>query len=210
MVRAVVATDDVRIAAEVRRFGGEVVMTSADHKSGTDRCAEALVIMQEQCGRTFDVVVNIQGDEPFIRPEQIRQLMDCFSDPSTQIATLVKRMTDPQDVFNPNHVKAIRDISGRAVYFSRSPVPFIRNAPQEEWSARYPYLKHIGMYAYRSDVLRELTTLPPSSLELAESLEQNRWVENGYIIRVAETELESISIDTPDDLERVKIQNSGF
>lgn len=204
VVRAVVATDDERIEAEVRRFGGEVVMTSTLHKSGTDRCAEALAKVQEMSGYAFDVVINIQGDEPFIRPEQLRQLMDCFADPSTQIATLVKRMTNPQDVFNPNHVKVVRDSSGRALYFSRSPIPYMRNLPQDQWVEQYPFMKHLGLYAYRAEVLRTLTALPPSPLELAESLEQNRWIENGYVIRIAETNIESVSIDTPEDLEKAK------
>jgi len=204
VVRAVVATDDSRIEAEVLRFGGEVVMTSPHHRSGTDRCAEALDIMEVRLGEAFDVVLNIQGDEPFIRPEQLAQLMACFEDEATQIATLVRRMARPEDVFDPNQVKALRDLSGRALYFSRSPVPFVRDASKEEWLSRYPYLKHIGMYAYRGAVLRQLAQLAPSALEVAESLEQNRWIEHGFCIRVAETEDEGVYIDTPEDLERVR------
>ena len=207
-----VATDDERIAAEVRRFGGCVVMTSPDHRSGTDRCAEALALMQQQTGMKADVVVNVQGDEPFVNPALLSQLAACFDDESTQIATVVKPFENTADLLNPNNVKAIMTTVGRAVYFSRSPIPYIRGFAQDEWLNRNTFYWHLGLYAYRADVLLRLTQLPPSPLEIAESLEQNRWLENGYYIRVIQTRCENIAIDTPEDLVEAKkwIQNSGL
>lgn len=200
---ACVATDDERIARAVRSFGGEVVMTSPLHKSGTDRCAEAAA----KVGGAYDVVVNIQGDEPFIRPEQLRAIKACFDHPGTQIATLVKPF-DPQDgpqaLENPNSPKVVVDAQMNAIYFSRSVVPFLRGVPREEWLSRHVYYKHIGMYAYRAEVLDAITALPQTPLELAESLEQLRWIENGYRIKVAVTPIETIGIDTPADLERAE------
>lgn len=201
---AVVATDDERIEAAVKAFGGKVVMTSTAHRSGTDRCYEALTKV-DGC---FDVVINIQGDEPFIQPSQIQTVMDCFADPATQIATLVKPFT-PQDGFdaleNVNSPKVVVNKQMQALYFSRSIIPYFRNKDKEEWLAGHTYYKHIGLYAYRSEVLREITQLPQSSLELAESLEQLRWLENGYVIKVGESLVETIGIDTPDDLERAEL-----
>lgn len=197
-----VATDDRRILDEVRRFGGKAFMTSEAHRSGTDRVAEAFLKQADWSSDT--VVVNIQGDEPFIRPEQIRLLMRCFDRPDVQIATLVKPITSHEALFNPNHVKAVRDLNGRAIYFSRWPIPYQRNVPEALWHERHTYYKHIGIYAYRSDILRELTRLQPSSLETAESLEQNRWLENGYVIRTAVTDYEGLSVDTPEDLEKIR------
>ena len=195
-----VATDDERIAEEVRRFGGNVVMTSPDHRSGTDRCSEALVLMQKEEGVKADVVVNVQGDEPFVDPNLLVRLADCFNDGSTQIATVVKPFEHVEDLLNPNNVKAVMTTAGRAVYFSRSPVPYIRGFVQDEWLNRHIFFWHLGLYAYRADVLVRLTQLPPSPLEIAESLEQNRWLENDYYIRIIQTQEENISIDTPDDL----------
>lgn len=198
-----VATDDPRIEQAVKAFGGQVIMTSASHRSGTDRCAEALDTAERLTGRRFDIVVNIQGDEPFIATEQLEQIRSCFTDPATQIATLVKPFTQTESIFNENSPKVVLSDSGDALYFSRSAIPFLRGVPQEEWQARYTYYKHIGLYAYRSDVLRAVTRLAPSPLEKAESLEQLRWLENGYRIRTAVTTLESHAIDTPEDLRRV-------
>ena len=193
--KVVVATDDERIFAHVKDFLGEVVMTSATHKSGTDRCFEAL----EKTGEEYDVIINLQGDEPFVQPEQLHKLASCFSDSSCKIATLVKKIEKNEDVENPNVVKVVKDTNNYALYFSRSVIPFNReneNIPT--------YFKHLGLYAYRAETLKEITSLQPSSLELAESLEQLRWLENGYKIKVAETELESIAIDTPLDLKRAE------
>lgn len=197
-----VATDDPRIEEAVRAFGGQVIMTSASHRSGTDRCAEALDTVERQTGHTFDIVVNIQGDEPFIATEQLEQIRGCFDD-DAQIATLVKPFTETESIFNENSPKVVLSDSGDALYFSRSAIPFLRGIPKEEWQARHTYYKHIGLYAYRSDVLRAVTKLPPSPLEKAESLEQLRWLENGYRIRTAVTTLESHAIDTPEDLRHV-------
>jgi len=198
-----VATDDSRIEEEVIRFGGKVIMTSPNHQSGTDRCAEAIDLLQKECKTIFDVVLNIQGDEPFIQPAQLEKLMGCFTNPEAQIATLVKPISSNEDIFNPNCVKVVIDKNYKALYFSRSPIPFIRNKDNNTWEKAHGYLKHLGIYAYRTEVLKEITQLPQSSLELAESLEQLRWLENGYTIMAETTEFESISIDTPQDLEKV-------
>jgi 3-deoxy-manno-octulosonate cytidylyltransferase (CMP-KDO synthetase) len=199
-----VATDDDRIYNAVQAFGGKAIMTSDKHNSGTDRCAEALEKAENMLNCKFDVVVNIQGDEPFIQPEQIKSLCACFNDTATHIATLVKPFENEDDVTNPNKVKAILDKNKRAIYFSRSPIPYLRNAPDSNWAKHFPYLKHLGIYAYRTDVLRQVTRLPQSSLEKAESLEQNRWIENGYVIRAEITDFESLAVDTPEDLAEIQ------
>jgi len=199
-----VATDDIRIADAVKGFGGKFIMTKDTHQSGTDRCAEALDISEKQTGVKFDVVVNIQGDEPFILPEQLRKVVSCFIENDVQIATLVKPFTQGENIFNPNTPKVILSSRGYAIYFSRSVIPFIRNKENEQWLSNHIFYKHIGLYAYRSNVLREITKLPQSKLELAESLEQLRWIENGYRIKVEKTDLETLAVDTPEDLERVK------
>lgn len=202
-----VATDDKRIEAEVLRFGGNVIMTSPNHQSGTDRCAEAVEILQKNKQITFDVVINIQGDEPLIQPEQLKKLMQCFSNQETQIATLIKPITSNEDIFNPNCVKVVVDKTNKALYFSRSPIPYFRNKDQSIWNQSHTYYKHLGIYAYRSDVLREITTLTQSELEKTESLEQLRWLENGYWIMAEPTMFESIAIDTPEDLEKINLLN---
>lgn len=198
-----VATDDERIFQAVEAFGGKVCMTSVNHRSGTDRIREAY----ENLGQTYDVVVNIQGDEPFIQPSQIRTVVSCFQDPATQIATLVKPLT-PSDgaeaLFNPNSPKVVVDNEMHALYFSRSVIPYLRGIPQEEWLSHHTFYKHIGLYAYRSDTLLEITRLPQSSLELAESLEQLRWLQSGYVVKVGISEVETIGIDTPEDLARAE------
>lgn len=195
-----VATDDSRIFDAVERFGGKAVMTSANHKSGTDRIEEAA----EKIGANADVIVNVQGDEPFIQPSQIETLCALFDDPSTQIATLGKPFTSMDAVKNQNSPKIVTDNNGFALYFSRSVIPFVRGKEEEAWLDNFPYLKHLGIYAYRRDVLREVTNLPMSSLEKAESLEQLRWLQNGYRIRVGVTEVETVGIDTPADLQRAE------
>ena len=200
---AYVATDDERIESAVTAFGGKVVMTSVHHKSGTDRCYEAYT----KVGQGYDVVVNIQGDEPFIQRSQLEAVKACFEDSPTQIATLVKPFT-PEDGFealeNVNSPKVVVNKNMNALYFSRSVIPFQRNAEKEGWLKEHTYYKHIGLYAYRADVLKEITSLPQSSLELAESLEQLRWLENGYTIKVGISEVETIGIDTPQDLARAE------
>ncbi len=199
----VVATDDERIYAAVEGFGGRAVMTSVSHRSGTDRCYEALC----KVGGGFDAVINVQGDEPFIQPSQIEAVKRCFDNPSTDIATLVKPFA-PKDglaaLENPNSPKVVIDAQSHAIYFSRSVIPYLRGVEREKWLGVHTFYKHIGMYAFRADVLRQVTSLPQSPLELAESLEQLRWLENGYKIGVGISEEETIGIDTPEDLERAE------
>lgn len=200
---AYVATDDERIETAVKSFGGKVVMTSINHKSGTDRCYEAYT----KVGHGYDIVVNIQGDEPFIRHSQLEVVKACFEDTTTQIATLVKPFI-PEDGFdaleNVNSPKVVVNKNMNALYFSRSIIPFQRNADKEDWLKGHTYYKHIGLYAYRADVLKEITSLSQSSLEMAESLEQLRWLENGYTIKVGVSDVETIGIDTPQDLARAE------
>jgi 3-deoxy-manno-octulosonate cytidylyltransferase (CMP-KDO synthetase) len=194
----IVATDDDRIYDHVTGFGGKVVMTSPDHQSGTDRCAEISLKHPE-----YDIIINIQGDEPYINPEQISKVALCFDASDTQIATLVKKIQSEQELFNPNSPKVIINNNSEAIYFSRSPLPHIRGQKEDNWLQHFNYFKHIGIYGYRADVLQQITKLPVSPLEKAESLEQLRWVENGYRIKVAETELETYAIDTPEDLKKI-------
>lgn len=200
---AVVATDDRRIYDAVLAFGGKAEMTSTEHRSGTDRCWEAYC----KQGGAYDVVVNVQGDEPFIRPAQLEALKRCFDDPETQIATLVKPFAEKdglEALENPNSPKVVLDGWSRALYFSRSVIPYLRGVDRAEWLRRHTYYKHIGIYAFRTEVLREVTSLPQSPLELAESLEQLRWLENGYRIGVGVTNFDTVGIDTPEDLERAE------
>ena len=197
---ACVATDDERIYNCVKNFGGKVVMTRTDHKSGTDRIEEAI----EKIGGDYDVIVNIQGDEPFIQRSQIETVCSCFDDEETQIATLGKPFTSMDAVANPNSPKIVVDNNNFAMYFSRSIIPFVRGKEQTEWLDHYPFLKHLGIYAYRREVLRKITQLPQSSLEIAESLEQLRWLQNGFKIKVGLTDIETVGIDTPEDLERAE------
>ena len=199
----VVATDDDRILRAVEAFGGKAVMTSASHKSGTDRCLEAYRIT----GSRADVIINIQGDEPFIAPEQIRAVMECFNSPRTRIATLARPFAPERpyaELANPNTPKVIISNDGNALMFSRSVIPYIRSYPQEQWPSATQYHTHIGLYAYRADTLAEITALPQSQLEIAESLEQLRWLQNGYQIRVAVNNSPTIGIDTPADLESAR------
>lgn len=195
-----VATDDERIYNKVEEFGGKSVMTSTEHHSGTDRIEEALL----KVGGNFDVVVNIQGDEPFIQKSQIETLCKCFDDQVTQIATLGKPFESIEAVENPNSPKIVIDNNGYAMYFSRSIIPFIRGVEKNEWLKKHTFLKHLGIYAYRASVLNEITKLPQSELELAESLEQLRWLQNGYKIKVGLTNAETVGIDTPEDLRRAE------
>jgi len=197
---AYVATDDERIFKAVEEFGGRVVMTRQDHKSGTDRIEEAA----EKIGTQADVIINIQGDEPFIQKSQIETLKSLFENSETQIGTLGKKFESIEAATNPNSPKIVTDKNGFALYFSRSVIPYIRGKEQTEWLQHFPFLKHLGLYAYRRDVLRQITQLPQSPLELAESLEQLRWLENGYRIRVGLTDVETVGIDTPEDLRRAE------
>ncbi len=198
-----VATDDERIARAVESFGGQAVMTSAEHRSGTDRCAEALEKYSAATGMSFDVVINVQGDEPFISEEHLTSLRAAFDDPGAHIATLAYPMKPGDDIFNPNSPKIALSRDGYALYFSRSVIPYIRGEAEAEWASHHVYLKHIGIYGYRTDILRAITRLPQGTLEKAESLEQLRWLENGYRIKVGLVSTETVGIDTPADLERL-------
>lgn len=220
LAHVVVATDDERIFEHVKNFGGEVMMSAAEHQSGTDRCAEVAAMMNldvmtqasEKAQlfafdalRTlpFNAVVNIQGDEPFIDPEQIEKVIEILRGGIFPIATLAKVLDTQEDIMNPNIVKAVFAANGRALYFSRSPIPNLRDTPQYEWSKRGEIFKHIGLYGYQLQTLQEIARLPPSRLEQLESLEQLRWLENGYAIGVGLTDLETIGIDTPEDLLKI-------
>ena len=192
----VVATDDMRIADEVLSFGGQYVLTDPNHQSGTDRCREALDMLD----KPYDAVVNIQGDEPFIEPRQINQLVDLISKNDIQIASLVKTIEDEDELFSPNTVKVVMDKGFKALYFSRNPIPFMRNMAREEWLSKGVFYQHIGIYAYKAATLRQIAAMQPTALEVAESLEQLRWIENGLSVHLAVTSSRNVSIDTPNDL----------
>jgi len=198
-----VATDDERIAEEVKRFGGRVCMTSPSHSSGTDRCAEALELIEKQTGERFEIVVNIQGDEPFIQPGQVKEILDCFLSDGTQIATLARIADNIEEISDRNLPKVVVNPQHLAMYFSRSPIPYVCNQSRHNWPKKHLFLLHVGMYAFEVDVLREISKLSPSPLEQAESLEQLRWLENGFSIRVGLTRFRNRSVDTPEDLERL-------
>lgn len=209
----VVATDDERIAHCVRSFGGEVIMTSSECNNGTERCAKAmhslLPLLGKECLEDDIVTINIQGDEPFIQPEQIEAVKALFAESKTDIGTLATPIHDAEVLYNPNCVKVVlspEEEHYRAIYFSRSPIPYLRGVAEEEWIDKGMHYKHVGLYAYRAKVLRDIVQLPPSPLEIAESLEQLRWMEAGYQIAVALTNTETIGIDTPEDLSRAEEQ----
>ena len=204
----VVATDDVRIADEVMSFGGQYVLTDPNHRSGTDRCREAMDLLENQ----YDAVVNIQGDEPFIDPKQINQVIELINRDDTLLASLAKRIVDENELFSPNTVKVVMDKLDNALYFSRNPIPFMRNLDHEEWLKNGVFHKHIGIYAYKAEVLRQIAEMQPTALEISESLEQLRWLENGLSIRMGVTESENVSIDLPSDIERAEqfSQNQTF
>lgn len=204
--RIIIATDDERIYKHAELFGAEVCMTDENHPSGTDRCAEVALKMNIE----HEVIINIQGDEPLINPSQIDLLANCFEDPKTQIATLIKHITSEDILFNPNTPKVILDSENFAIYFSRECIPHIRNKEKSEWLSANTFYQHIGIYAYHKNVLQEITKLNPSNLEKAESLEQLRWIEHQYKIKTAITKEETFAIDTPEDVEKVlqKLKNS--
>ncbi len=202
----VVATDDDRIADHVKNFGGHVMMTSENHVNGTSRCLEVLENFNDR-GEEFDVVVNIQGDEPFIQPEQIDQIVCLFSDNVTEIASLASRITTEKDLFDPNVVKVVMDPKGNALYFSRQTIPFVRGIEQEAWLDKNSFYKHVGIYAYRYIILKKINTLEPTPLEESEKLEQLRWLENDFVIRLGITDYKGVGIDTPEDITKL-INNS--
>jgi len=201
--KVVVATDDTRIFDHVTEFGGDVVMTDINHNNGTTRCNEVVSILESK-GENYDVVINIQGDEPMINPDQIDKVAKLFENKQTQIATLVKKIGDIEELLSPNVVKAVTDINKRALYFSRHAIPYNRGEEKYDWLNNADYYKHIGIYGYRTTVLNQIAVLTPGKLEMAESLEQLRWLENGYNIFVDVTEYESIAIDTPEDLSKLE------
>jgi 3-deoxy-manno-octulosonate cytidylyltransferase (CMP-KDO synthetase) len=203
--RVYVATDDMRIFDSLLKCGCRAIMTSTAHLSGTDRCQEAVTRIIEETGIPIDIAINIQGDEPFIKPEQINLLKGCFSRPEIEIATLVRKVEAGEDIFNINQPKVILNSGGDAVYFSRAAIPFYRDAEKSDWSKKHTYYKHIGIYAYRTNTLKKITLLGRSPLEKAESLEQNRWIENGFRIGTAITLWDNFGIDTPEDLEKAKL-----
>jgi 3-deoxy-manno-octulosonate cytidylyltransferase (CMP-KDO synthetase) len=196
LAEVVVATDDKRIESAVKKFGGNVVMTSSKHQSGTDRCYEAL----RKTAGTFSAVINIQGDEPFIHPKQIEKVANCFKNKNVQLATLAMKLNNAEELTNPNTIKVLISKKKEAIYFSRTAIPYYRGKKQSEWPKAHIYYKHIGIYGYRADILGQVTKLDRSPLEIAESLEQLRWLENGYRINIDLTPHESFSIDTPKDL----------
>ena len=205
---ACVATDDERIFNAVKEFGGEVVMTSSSHNSGTDRCFEALNNYSAQTGESFDVVINVQGDEPYIQPQQLEQLGNCFNDPDVELATLVKRVNGKDELMNPNSPKIILDKFNNAIYFSRTPIPFSRDVEvTDEYVATTPFYRHIGLYGYRVGTLAKICAMPQGFLEKTEKLEQLRWIENGLKIRVAETTFETHAVDTEEDLAFINSKN---
>lgn len=196
--QVVVATDDQRIANAVSSFGGEFIMTSENHQSGTDRCAEA--VLKLASAYNFDLVINVQGDEPFIEKKQLLEIVDCFADPLTEIATLITPISSSDILFDPNKVKVVKSNSGFAHYFSRFPIPFQRDADQKTWIQNHTYFLHLGMYAYIPDVLQTISKLEPTPLEKSEKLEQLRWLENGFRIKTSVTEHANIGVDSPEDL----------
>lgn len=202
VAEAIVATDDERIADTVRQFGGQVMMTSSEHRSGTDRCGEVLRNLGEKALQ-FDIVINIQGDEPFVDASQLETVIAAFSNPATQIATLKKRIDNLDSLLSPNVVKVIATPNGKAVYFSRQPLPYLRGVEQQRWLESHTFFKHIGIYAFRRQTLSVLVQLQQTPLEKCESLEQLRWLENGYHISVLETTVENLSVDTPEDLKNL-------
>jgi 3-deoxy-manno-octulosonate cytidylyltransferase (CMP-KDO synthetase) len=197
LTKIIIATDHEDVVKHAKSFGAECIMTSADHPSGTDRCFEAMQKLNEN----FDYIINIQGDEPFIQPEQIDTLASVLERKTVELATLIKKIDDEATLTDPNEVKVTFNVEQEAIYFSRSIIPYIHQYPENEWLDKFTFYKHVGMYAYRNDVLMKITDLPTSYLENAESLEQLRWIENGFKIKVAITELESYCIDVPEDLE---------
>ena len=199
--QVVVATDDHRIYDHVKEFGGKVIMTSPTHQNGTSRCNEVLEILRlSQNTKSIDVIVNIQGDEPFIDPTQINKVVSLFDKPLVEIGTLVRKIEKEEDLFNPNVVKAVLGSENRALYFSRQAVPYLRDIPQKEWIEKGTFYKHIGIYGYRSDILTRIVSLAPGKIEMVENLEQLRWLENGISIFGELTDFEGVAIDTPEDL----------
>jgi 3-deoxy-manno-octulosonate cytidylyltransferase (CMP-KDO synthetase) len=202
LTKVVVATDDQRIASHVARFGGEVMLTGSHHANGTSRCLEVVKKLESQ-GLFFDIILNIQGDEPLISPEQIGQLVALFREKETQIATLAHPIRQTEELFDPNAVKVVTGSGKKALYFSRQAIPFVRGQKPETWLQHAGYLKHLGIYAFRTQILKELVLLPEGKLEPIEKLEQLRWLEKGFSIKVETTDYEGVGVDTPEDLQKL-------
>lgn len=200
----VVATDDSRVEHVVKKFGGLVVKTSSSHKNGTDRCREAVNKITADSNKKYDIIVNIQGDEPFIHPDQIKYVLSGFNDKTNQIVSLGKKIINKQELFDPNTTKLVINSDYQAIYFSRNPIPYMAGVDKNQWIKKHNYYKHIGIYGFRNDILDFISRLKPSALELAESLEQNRWLENGIKIGIKITKHDSLSVDTAEDLEEAK------
>ncbi len=198
-----VATDDRRIYDAVTAFSGKAVLTSNRHPNGTSRCLEAVRQLEKTNRLHYDVVINIQGDEPFINPQQIEKVVSLFNRPEVEIGTLAKKITRNEELFSPHVVKVVSEKSGKALYFSRQAIPYVRNRPQEKWLNHADYYKHIGLYGYRRQTLESIVALPPGKAEEAEKLEQLRWLEQGYSIYISITEIESTGVDTPEDLSKL-------
>jgi len=200
-----IATDDIRIENVVKSFGGNVVMTSEAHNSGTNRCLEAYEKIQLISDITFDVIVNVQGDEPMIEPSQILELIKCYDNPKTEIATLIARITKSEDLEDVTNAFVIFDKNMKSIYFSRSVIPAVKDVDKSEWFGKTDFHKHLGMYGYKPNVLKKIAKLPQSKLETIEGLEQNRWIENGYPVHVAISDYNnSMSVDTKEDLENIR------
>ena len=199
--KVIVATDDEKIFNEVEGFGGVAMMTSTRHESGTERCGEVVETLERQ-GEVFDAIINIQGDEPFIDPLQIAKVSDQLKNENVGIATLVKKISNRKELFDPNVVKVVLGKDGMALYFSRSTIPYLRGFEQIKWKNKHSFFKHVGIYGYKTEILKNIITLPKGKLEVAELLEQLRWLENGFSIFAEETELESIAVDSPEDLSK--------
>lgn len=200
----VVATDDQRIYDNVKSFGGRVVMTSSTHNTGTNRCLEAYEILQKESDIIFDFVINVQGDEPLLEPGQIKSLIKCFDDPTTELATLVMPVNSEADLFNESEVFVVFDKNKKALYFSRSVIPHVRGVHKTQWLKHHTYFKHLGMYGFKVESLKKFAHLEQTKLELTESLEQNRWLENGGVIKIEISQHDTIPVDTIDDLEKVR------
>ena len=199
-----VATDDDRIYEKVKAFNGKVIMTSADHNSGSNRCLEAYEIITKETQQNYDVIINIQGDEPLLHSDQLRKLMGCFTDEYIMMATLAYHTHDPEDLLSEDNAFVVFDKNLNALYFSRSPIPFLKGVPHSEWIRKHDYYKQIGIYAYTAEALEIFAGLSQTSLEKAEKLEQNRWLENGHAIKIGITEYPSMGVDTPEDLNKIR------
>jgi len=197
--KVIVATDDKRIYNHVLSFGGKVLMTDIEHTNGTTRCNQIISLL-ESADEHFDNVVNIQGDEPYIDPKQIDSVVSLFDSKEVQIGTLAKKIVSNHELFDPNVVKVVFNNSKIAMYFSRHPIPMLRNIENKEWLSNFTFFKHIGIYGFRTDILKEIAVMPVGRLEEAEKLEQLRWLENGISISVETTDIESIAVDTAEDL----------